>query len=527
MPAFSCVVADFIFLQCGQAFGTDFAPGNWEVPRRIAEIVATALFEDKSLRDKHRKYLDRLNWSSILGSKRAKFVPAKADSINKGVLDGDGNPVPTPHRFFVDDGIYLDVFDIIRIEQAIAASIEAIFILLGYSELERRRDPISWSKMEEMLIAPINVVLGLQINLRALTIEAAPKMVAETKRELRTKFGPHRKVFVVRDLASLAGKLTNIANTAPWLRHLMSQFYITTTKCLLVNSKKLCTTRKSFREALKLARQAATDERSAKKIKFAQSKTARDIHGCRFEHYISKEMRETIDVIIKALDSPHVNTRAFIGHLIPRDPSGTAWSDSSLRAAGGYSTDMKFWWYIEWPEEIRRRTLLHLRNNKNGRLISINVLEYAGIIITYIAATHYFLANPRDTDSQPVARLIADNSASKSWIVKACTRSAIGRALGRVQCALMINNPVGLDCDHVCSKDNKVADGLSRIERASNAALYFSSLKQRYPELAGCRRFRPSSKLISIITAAICQQKLVDPVEKGQQLLNDLGRTTL
>ena len=175
MPAFSCVVADFIFLQCSQAFGTDFAPGNWEVPRRIAEIVATALFKDKSLREKHRKYLDRLNWSSILGSKRAKFVPAKADSINKGVLDGDGNPVPTPHRFFVDDGIYLDVFDITRIEQAIAASIEAIFILLGYSELERRRDPVSWSKMEEMLIAPINVVLGLQINLRAYSIEAAPK----------------------------------------------------------------------------------------------------------------------------------------------------------------------------------------------------------------------------------------------------------------------------------------------------------------------------------------------------------------
>ena len=129
---------------------------------------------------------------------------------------------------------------------------------------------------------------------------------------------------------------------------------------------------------------------------------------------MSKEMRETIDVIIKALDSPHVNTRALMGHLIPRDPSGTAWSDSSLQAAGGYSIDMKFWWHIEWPEEIRRRTLLHLRNNKDGRLISINVLEYAGIIITFVAATHYFLSNPRDTDSQPVARLVADNSASES-----------------------------------------------------------------------------------------------------------------
>ena len=136
------------------------------------------------------------------------------------------------------------------------------------------------------------------------------------------------------------------------------------------------------------------------------------------------------------------------------------------------------------------------------------------------------LSNPRDTNSQPVARLVANNSASESWIIKACTRSAIGRALGRVQCALMINIPVGLDCDYVCSKDNKVADGLSRIERATNAASYFSSLKQKYPELAGCRRFHPSSKLIWMITAAICQQKLINPVTKSQQLLNNLGRTT-
>ena len=90
------------------------------------------------------------------------------------------------------------------------------------------------------------------------------------KRELKAKFDPQQKIFIVRDLESLAGKLINIANIAPWLRHLMAQFYITTTKCLLVNTKKLCTSRKSFREALKLAKQTATNKRSAKRIKFAQ-----------------------------------------------------------------------------------------------------------------------------------------------------------------------------------------------------------------------------------------------------------------
>ena len=105
MPAFSCIVANTIFLQCGMTFGSDFSPANWEIIRRIAEILATALFDDVTFRDKHRKHLDRLNWSTLLRSKRAKFVPAKRDSVNKGVLDPSGTPVPTPHKFFVDNGI--------------------------------------------------------------------------------------------------------------------------------------------------------------------------------------------------------------------------------------------------------------------------------------------------------------------------------------------------------------------------------------------------------------------------------------
>jgi hypothetical protein len=44
----------------------------------------------------------------------------------------------------VDDDVYVEIFDINRIEQAAAASIEAIFILLGHSQLERRQDPISF-----------------------------------------------------------------------------------------------------------------------------------------------------------------------------------------------------------------------------------------------------------------------------------------------------------------------------------------------------------------------------------------------
>mmetsp|Transcript_26612 Transcript_26612/g.63119 ORF Transcript_26612/g.63119 Transcript_26612/m.63119 type:complete len:312 (-) Transcript_26612:1449-2384(-) len=133
MPAFSIMVADFLFLQTALPFGTDFSPQNWEVCRRIIEALSERLFADKTLRAKHRKYLDRIKFGQSLTRKPKHVVVAKACSQRQGILDGDGKQRPTPHRLFVDDGIYAEVFKRRRIEQAIAASIEAIFIVLGRS----------------------------------------------------------------------------------------------------------------------------------------------------------------------------------------------------------------------------------------------------------------------------------------------------------------------------------------------------------------------------------------------------------
>ena len=76
MPAFSTMVADLLFLQSALPFGADFSPKNWEPVRRLVEILAEKLFGDKSLRAKHKKYLDRLQWNKELGNKKVKFVRA-------------------------------------------------------------------------------------------------------------------------------------------------------------------------------------------------------------------------------------------------------------------------------------------------------------------------------------------------------------------------------------------------------------------------------------------------------------------
>eukprot|EP00957_Ditylum_brightwellii_P137058 10450499-Ditylum_brightwellii.AAC.1 len=71
--------------------------------------------------------------------------------INKGALDEAENPVPTPHNMYAYDNLIADVKS--RIIQAMSASIETLFILMGYPELER-----------------IKSALGIRINTRVMVV---------------------------------------------------------------------------------------------------------------------------------------------------------------------------------------------------------------------------------------------------------------------------------------------------------------------------------------------------------------------
>jgi hypothetical protein len=532
MGAFSYILGDYLFLQCGLTFGSDFSPASWEVIRRIAEQLAEGLFKDPTLRDRYRYALDKLQWQPGLGKQHARFTPAQACSKNNGVLDNEGNPVPTPHDFFVDDDLYAEVFDLNRVEQAVAASIAAIFILLGKSELDKRQDPISFDKMEDLIISWCNIVLGQFIHTRRMTIETPPDYVQATVALMDRHWHGGRKSFRIHDIEVLTGRLCHISGTAPWLRFLMSHIYTSTTAALKQVDATLISTSKHYREMLKEAKRARIPSTRASKFdpdrlaaSYASSTTARLQHQSRELFFINRTLRLELDLIRKALSSPWIDMCRPIAHLVDRDPSGIAWSDSSLDAAGGYSINMKFWWYIEWPQEIKQFTLRFVKNNADNTLISINVLEYAGLIINYVAATYFYHLDPNPTDPYPSVLLYADNTTAESWAIKACKRSFLGRALGRLQCALMINNPVGISVAHITTKHNVIADRISRIKRETNTIPEFSSLLQDFPQLKSCKRFHPSNELISLIMDVLLQKNIIDPLAASRQLLSDLDKT--
>ena len=105
---------------------------------------------------------------------------------------------------------------------------------------------------------------------------------------------------------------------------------------------------------------------------------------------------------------------------------------------------IKFWWFVAWPEEIVLRTLLHLNDNKDGRLISISVLEYAVVIIMLAAA--FTAAEEIDhLEPHPILINMCDSISENGWSKKGCTKNAASRALSRLFFCIMINSPFGLD----------------------------------------------------------------------------------
>ena len=121
---------------------------------------------------------------------------------------------------------------------------------------------------------------------------------------------------------------------------------------------------------------------------------------------MNQTLRRKIRLVFDALSSHWIDPWQPVGHMIPRDPSGTAWSDSCLHAAGGYSYEMGFWWYLEWPQHIQNHTLKVVASNKDRNLVTINALEYASLIVNYVAATHVLVnVCPSNEDPHPTVLL--------------------------------------------------------------------------------------------------------------------------
>jgi len=282
-------------------------------------------------------------------------------------------------------------------------------------------------------------------------------------------------------------------------------------------------TNKQFREAVKRA--AVNEFPSENHRTFNDAFLHRAVFQSKRHYFLNATAKEELRFLRTVFHSPLVTFRAPIAHLVDRDATGESECDSSLDAAGGWSRECSFWWHLPWSEEIKAATLRFHDKSSDKELISINVLEFAAAIITYAGMSLYYRLHPDPSNPFPVALIWIDNVSAESWCIKGCKKSLLGRALGRLLCALMINNPLGLSTARITTKDNVIADAISR-STDNNSQLFFESLASSHPQLRGCVRFQPSQELLSAITTILSTGKVDDPLRLNQLVLENPGSFT-
>ncbi len=228
------------------------------------------------------------------------------------------------------------------------------------------------------------------------------------------------------------------------------------------------------------------------------------------QDYASGKLQE-IDFFRKKLQTlSGITWERPIAHIIPQMPMATAFEDSCLEAAGGYRISLGYWWHLPFPEEVIQWTLMHKKDNKDGLLILINVLEFVTVIINYCASLHVFMMRSITNDPHPVLLNETNNASALSWTNHTCRKSKLGRLLAWFFCSLLINSPLGINSQWISTDDNKIADDISQIKKTSSNSLHsfdYSSLYQTYPELTHCSFFQIQPELILLIWDIVLTEK--------------------
>ncbi len=270
----------------------------------------------------------------------------------------------------------------------------------------------------------------------------------------------------------------------------------------------------------------------AKELNFALKTAARMVNHCKQVYVINETMLGEIDFIRQALrDDSEILFEVSIAFIIPRTPTASLFGDSSLQPCRGYSTTLRVWWYISFPNEIVQRTLLHLKNNESENFISINCLEYVTIIINNCAAITALLKSQITTNPHPVVLCVTDNTSAKNWTMHTSKKSIIGRALARFFCGLLIGSDIGINAKWISTAANKIADEISRIKKSANNPssfkYNFSKLQQDHAESKHCRFFQLSQELLSMIWDILLMQNLPDLSKVLQLKQSGLGRLNI
>jgi hypothetical protein len=107
----------------------------------------------------------------------------------------------------------------------------------------------------------------------------------------------------------------------------------------------------------------------AKQVNYALKAAAKLVNNNKHMYIINGTMQEELDFIQQALqEDSGIDFETPVAFIIPRIPTALLFGDSSLQSCGGYSFELKIWWYVQFPHHAtdtstpqkQRRQYLHL-----------------------------------------------------------------------------------------------------------------------------------------------------------------------
>ena len=141
-----------------------------------------------------------------------KPVLAKKCKSNPGVLDSAGVNINYPTRIWVDDALIAAV-DLTAMKMALAAVIEAIFVVMGQPDLTLRQCPLAMDKWKKLVVGEKQLALGLILNTREMTVSITHEYLCSTLHLIKTNWSKCKKRFSALEASKMAGKLARLTES--------------------------------------------------------------------------------------------------------------------------------------------------------------------------------------------------------------------------------------------------------------------------------------------------------------------------